>query len=90
MLFPTALSESWSYSQDAVVLYSYYIDFRPNPADRTYKTFGLFIKSSLPLEAEKLELDLHLAHGRSVITRLVPTGLVTFGKDEVSISRNHN
>lgn len=88
MFIPTALSESWSYSRDAVILYTYYIDFHPSPADRTYKEFSLFIKSSLPLEAEKLELDLHLARGRSVMTRLIPMGPVAFGKDEVSSTRN--
>ncbi|XP_031381749.1 LOW QUALITY PROTEIN: dicer-like protein 4 [Punica granatum] len=88
MLVPDALSEPWSYDENAVVLCSYYMHFRPDPADRAYKTFSLFLKSPLPEEAEKLELDLHLARGRSVMTKLVPTGPVVFGKDEIVLAQN--
>ncbi|KAK4798282.1 hypothetical protein SAY86_030608 [Trapa natans] len=88
MFIPAALSECWSYLEDVVTLYPYYIDFRPSPADRTYKEFGLFVKSPLPLEAEKLELDLHLAHSRSVMVKLIPMKPVAFGKDEIVLAEN--
>ncbi|KAK4759794.1 hypothetical protein SAY87_022925 [Trapa incisa] len=88
MFIPDILNGSWSFLEDAVILYSYNVDFHPSPADRTYKPFSLFVKSSLPLEAEKLEFDLHLAKGRSVMTRLIPTGPVAFGKDEILLAEN--
>ncbi|XLU32993.1 hypothetical protein S245_069059, partial [Arachis hypogaea] len=50
--------------------------------DRVYKKFGLFIMTCLPAEAEKLELDIHLADGRYVISTFVPFGVVEFDKDE--------
>ncbi|XLT12876.1 hypothetical protein HN51_058566 [Arachis hypogaea] len=36
----------------------------------------------LPAEAEKLEIDLHVAHRRSVISTFVPFGVVEFDNDE--------
>lgn len=83
MLVPDALKEPWSSSEDLVSLSSYYIKFNPVPEDRIYRSFGLFVKAPLPVEAGTMELDLHLAHSRSVITKLVPSGFANFGKDEV-------
>nr|AUH15440.1 dicer-like 4 protein [Dimocarpus longan] len=83
MLVPAALRDSWKGSESPVCLYSYYIHFIPNPPDRIYKEFSLFIKSPLPEEAEKMELDLHLARGRTVMTKLVPSGVIKFSKDEI-------
>lgn len=84
MLVPSAFGQSWINEDNIVRLNSYYIKFCPYPEDRVYKEFGLFIMVRLPMEAEKLELDLHLAHGRSVMTMFVPFGVVEFNKDEVS------
>lgn len=82
MLVPRALRESWS-GLERVALHSYYIEFCPDPVDRTYKEFGLFVKECLPAEAGTMEIDLHLARGRSVKTKLVPSADVTFEKDEI-------
>ena len=84
MLVPSAFGHSWINKEKIVHLNSYYIKFCPYPEDRVYKKFGLFIMTRLPVEAEKLKLDLHLAHGRSVMTTFVPFGVVEFDKDEVN------
>ncbi|KAL5774848.1 hypothetical protein ACOSP7_012405 [Xanthoceras sorbifolium] len=83
MLVAPTLRDSWTESESPVRLNSYYIHFIPNPPDRIYKEFGLFVKSPLPGEAEKMELDLHLARGRSVMTKLVPSGVSEFTEDEI-------
>ncbi|TKY54740.1 Dicer protein 4 [Spatholobus suberectus] len=88
MLVPSALGQSWISKDKIVCLNSYYIKFCPFPEDRVYKEYGLFIMASLPVEAEKLELDLHLAHGRSVMTKFVPFGVVEFDKDEIKMAEN--
>lgn len=84
MLVPSAFGQSWKNAEKTVRLNSYYIKFCPTPEDRVYKKFGLFIMTRLPMEAEKLELDLHLAHGRSVMTKFIPFGVVEFNNDEVN------
>lgn len=84
MLVPALLKESWTTSENWIDLHSYYLEFCPVPRDRTYKKFGLFVKAPLPQEAEQLQLDLHLARGRYVTTKLVPLGLVKFNTDEVN------
>lgn len=84
MLVPSAFGQSWKNEEKSVHLNSYYIKFCPFPEDRDYRKFGLFIMTRLPMEAEKLELDLHLAHGRSVMTKFIPFGVVEFNKDEVN------
>jgi len=86
MLVPSVFGQSWINEDKIVLLNSYYIKFCPFPEDRVYKEFGLFIMARLPIEAEKLELDLHLAHGRYVMTKFVPFGVVEFDKDEVNVS----
>lgn len=83
MLVPAVLKESWNKLEDLVTLSAYYFQFDPEPNDRIYRSFGLFVKAPLPAEAETMELDLHLAHGRSVMTKLVPSGFAEFVKDEV-------
>ncbi|PON81286.1 Helicase [Trema orientale] len=83
MLVPAVLKERWHSTEIPAYLHSYYIEFTPNPVDRTYKRFGLFVKENLPAEAVKMELELHLARGRSVMTKLVPSGLAEFYEDEV-------
>lgn len=84
MLVPSAFRQAWGNSDDIVHLNSYLLKFRPSPDDRIYKEFGLFIMTCLPVEAEKMELDLHLAHGRTVMTQIVPFGVNKFDKAEVS------
>ncbi|XP_019453233.1 PREDICTED: dicer-like protein 4 isoform X2 [Lupinus angustifolius] len=88
MLVPAAFRQSWVNKEKIVHLNSYYLKFCPCPEDRVYKKFGLFIVTRLPVEAEKLELDLHLAHGRSVISKFVPFGVVEFDKDEIKMAEN--
>ena len=85
MLVPAALKESWTDLEDTVSFKSYVIKFTPNPEDRLYKEFGLFLKGPLPKEAERMKLNLPLARGRFVDTELVPSGVANFDKDEVII-----
>lgn len=82
MLVPAALKDSWS-NLEHICLNSYYIKFTPIPEDRIYRKFGLFVKAPLPAEAERMVLDLHLSHGRSVMTELVPSGVTEFDENEV-------
>ncbi|XP_062159041.1 dicer-like protein 4 [Alnus glutinosa] len=88
MLVPAALRKPWTNLENSVRLNSYYIKFSPDPEDRVYKKFGLFVKAPLPLEAERMELDLHLARGRSVMTKLVPSGIAEFDKNEIMFAQN--
>lgn len=83
MLVPAAFREPWN-NLDSVRLNLYFIKFSPHPVDRDYKLFGIFVKLPLPGEAERMELDLQLARGRSVMTELVPSKVVKFDKDEVT------
>ncbi|XVF48473.1 hypothetical protein PTKIN_Ptkin03bG0193100 [Pterospermum kingtungense] len=83
MLVPAALKKPWTNLENHVLLNSYYIKFIPDPEDRSYKEFGLFVKSPLPKEAERMELDLHLARSRSVMTKLVPSGVAEFNREEI-------
>lgn len=84
MLVPSALQKPWTGVGNATFS-SYYIKFCPNPADRTYQRFGLFVKEPLPEEAGKMKVDLCLARGRMVMTELVPFGATKFDKDEVKL-----
>ncbi|KMT03583.1 hypothetical protein BVRB_8g192580 [Beta vulgaris subsp. vulgaris] len=88
MVVPAALKEPWSDVDTCVCLNSYFIRFKPEPHDRLYKEFGLFVKSPLPCEAERMKVDLHLAHGRSVLTDLVPSGVSEFKKQEMLLALN--
>ncbi|KAL4274603.1 hypothetical protein AHAS_Ahas20G0023700 [Arachis hypogaea] len=82
MLVSSPFRKSWKNEEKLVHPNSCYIKFCPFPEDRVYKKFGLFIMTCLPAEAEKLELDIHLADGRYVISTFVPFGVVEFDKDE--------
>ncbi|KAJ7979648.1 Dicer-like protein [Quillaja saponaria] len=84
----TALRKPWTNRGNHVHLNSYYIQFSPDPEDRTYKTFGLYVETCLPTEAERMEVDLHLAHSRSVMTRLVSLGVAEFNKDEIKMAED--
>ncbi|KAJ6698597.1 DICER-RELATED [Salix purpurea] len=88
MLVPAVLKESWTELEKPIHLNSYYVQFCPVPEDRIYKQFGLFLKAPLPLEADKMSLELHLARGRSVMTKLVPSGLSEFSTDEITYAKN--
>lgn len=83
MLVPGCLKQKWDPSISCVNLHSYYIRLVPHPADRVYRKFGLFMKSPLPVEAETMEFDLHLAHQRSVGVKIFPAGVTEFDNDEV-------
>ncbi|KAK4391355.1 Dicer-like protein 4 [Sesamum angolense] len=82
MLVPAALRKPWREVGNSTYFCSYYIKFCPNPADRTYRRFGLFMKEPLPEEAGKMKVDLCLARGRMVMTQLIPSGTTRFDKDE--------
>ncbi|XP_010932228.2 endoribonuclease Dicer homolog 4 isoform X2 [Elaeis guineensis] len=88
MLVPAALKISWNNLDNDVNLFFYYIRFVPIPEDRQYQMFGLFVKAPLPKEAEALEVDLHLAHGRIVKTGFEPLGTLTFNKEETKLAEN--
>lgn len=84
MLVPYVLREPWTKAKNTTLsLNSYFIKFNPSPADRLYKDFGLFLKTPLPQEAARMELDLQLARGRSVLTKIVPCGTLEFTYNEV-------
>ncbi|XP_051114005.1 dicer-like protein 4 [Andrographis paniculata] len=84
MLVPSALRKPWVGVGDSTSFTSYYVKFSPNPADRTYRRFGLFLKEPLPEEAGKMKVDLCLARGRTVMTQLVGFGEIEFNKDEIA------
>ncbi|KAI3796093.1 hypothetical protein L1987_38757 [Smallanthus sonchifolius] len=87
MLVPNVLQEPWIKVENTTLsLNSYLIKFNPSPADRIYKDFGLFIKKRLPQEAEKMELDLRLARGRSVLSKIVPCGVLEFTDKEILLA----
>lgn len=90
MLSPSTLKNRWTISETPIHLNFYFIQFDPVPKDRSYQNFGLFVKGPLPKEAETMELDLHLAHGRIVKTRLVPLGVIECDKNEVGSLCNTN
>ncbi|PIN16599.1 Ribonuclease [Handroanthus impetiginosus] len=84
MLVPAALRKPWTEEGNSTFFSSYYVKFCPNPEDRIYRRFGLFVKEPLPGEAGKLKVDLCLARGRMVMTQLVPSGVSRFDKDEIA------
>ncbi|KAK1414006.1 hypothetical protein QVD17_29743 [Tagetes erecta] len=87
MLVPYVLREPWTKVKNTTVsLNSYFIKFNPSPADRLYKDFGLFLKTPLPQEAARMELDLQLARGRSVLTKIVPCGTLEFTYNEILLA----
>ncbi|KAK6136536.1 hypothetical protein DH2020_029732 [Rehmannia glutinosa] len=84
MLVPAAFRKPWTEMGNTTCLSSYYIEFNPNPADRKYRKFGLFVKEPLPEEGGKMKLDLSLGRGRMVMTQLIPSGVARFDKDEIA------
>ncbi|KAL5698800.1 endoribonuclease Dicer [Ranunculus cassubicifolius] len=88
MLSPSILKNQWDNSENPVHLNVYFMDFVPVPNDRLYQRFGLFVKMPLPRDAETMEIDLHLAHGRIVKTKLVPLGVMEFGAVEIVQAQN--
>ncbi|KAL0887460.1 hypothetical protein Bca101_011443 [Brassica carinata] len=86
MIVPDLFKQKWDSSKSCVNLQSYYIRFVPHPADRIYKKFGLFMKSPLPIEAETMDFDLHLAHQRSVSVKIFPKGDANFDNDEIRLA----
>ncbi|KAL3623963.1 endoribonuclease Dicer [Castilleja foliolosa] len=84
MLVPAALRKPWTEVKKSTSFSSYYIKFSPNPSDRTYKSFGLFMPEPLPEEAGKLKVDLCLARSRMVMTQLISSGISSFDKDEIA------
>ncbi|KAL1189126.1 Dicer-like protein 4 [Cardamine amara subsp. amara] len=86
MLVPGLLKQKWDPSTICVNLHSYSIRFVPHPADRIYRKFGFFMKSPLPVEAETMDFDLHLAHQRSVLVKIFPSGVTEFNNDEIRLA----
>ncbi|XP_074579672.1 endoribonuclease Dicer homolog 4 isoform X2 [Curcuma longa] len=87
MLLPAVLRRSWKSNDTKIDMYFYYIQLVPKPNDRDYRMFGLFISNPLPEEAERLEVDLHLNHGRIVNTKFLSQGIVTFDKEEIVLAQ---
>lgn len=82
-LIPEVFTASFLKSENSIILHFYVIKFTPIPDDRKYRKFGLFFKTSLPKDAEAIEVDLHLSHGRSVKVSLVSCGTLSFTEDKV-------
>ncbi|CAL5068828.1 unnamed protein product [Urochloa decumbens] len=88
MLIPAVLRPS-RYKLDSVLnLHFYYIEFIPKPADRRYQMFGLFVIDALPKEAEKLDVELHLARARIVKSGIKSLGTITFNQEEMMLAHN--
>ncbi|KAG2573270.1 endoribonuclease Dicer homolog 4 isoform X3 [Panicum virgatum] len=88
MLIPAILRPS-RYKLDCLLnLHFYYIEFIPKPADRRYQMFGLFVIDALPKEAEKLDVELHLARARIVKAGIKYLGMITFNNEEMMLARN--
>uniref|UniRef100_A0A453CF00 Dicer dsRNA-binding fold domain-containing protein n=1 Tax=Aegilops tauschii subsp. strangulata TaxID=200361 RepID=A0A453CF00_AEGTS len=88
MLIPTILKPSTCKLDCPLNLHFYYIQFFPIPADRHYRIFGLFVINPLPMEAEKLEVDLHLARGRIVKAGMKHLGTISFDEEQMMLARN--
>ncbi|VFQ61325.1 unnamed protein product [Cuscuta campestris] len=86
MLVPAVFKEPWIETESPVCLHSYSIEFYPNPVDRDYKKFGLFVKAPLPRDAERMKHDFHLANGRSILTAFFPFGVVEFDTNEINLA----
>jgi endoribonuclease Dicer len=84
MLTPTVLKPSKCKLDCLLNLHFYYVQFIPIPADRNYRIFGLFVINPLPTEAEKLEVDLHLARGRIVKAGMRHLGTISFNEEQAS------
>ncbi|KAH6828797.1 dicer-like 4 [Perilla frutescens var. hirtella] len=84
MLVPSVLRKPWTKVGSSTYFSCYYIEICPTPADREYRRFGLFMKEPLPEEAGKMKVDLCLARGRMVRSKLIPNGSARFHKDEIA------
>jgi endoribonuclease Dicer len=82
MLIPAILRPSRCKLDCSLNLHFYYIEFIPSPADRRYQMFGLFVINPLPKEAEKLDVELHLARARIVRAGIKSIGTIGFNKEE--------
>lgn len=82
MLTPAVLRPSRRKLDCLLKLHFYYIEFIPIPADRRYQMFGLFVINRLPEEAEKLDVELHLARARIVKAGIKYLGMMAFNKEE--------
>ncbi|KAJ6808725.1 endoribonuclease Dicer-like protein 4-like isoform X1 [Iris pallida] len=88
MLVPAVLREPWTIVDGRINLYFYHVSCVPIPEDRDYRDFGIFLKYPLPKEAETMQVDLHLARGRIVKTRFVPSGMIKFHREEILLAQN--
>ncbi|KAJ1271827.1 hypothetical protein BS78_06G155400 [Paspalum vaginatum] len=88
MLVPAVLRPSRCKLDSLLDLHFYYIEFIPKPADRRYQMFGLFVIYPLPKEAEKLDVELHLARARIVKAGMKYLGMIAFNKDEMILAHN--
>lgn len=82
MLIPAVLRPSRCKLDSSLNLHFYYIEFIPIPADRRYQMFGLFVIDPLPKEAEKLDVELHLARARIVRAGIKYIGMIRFNGEE--------
>lgn len=88
MRVPVALQGGWNKCTKSVYLHAYIVDFNPVPPDREYTQFALFLESSLPNEAERMNVELHLAHGRIVKTELLPSRSLEFDPSQLRDALN--
>ncbi|KAL6903528.1 hypothetical protein ACP4OV_004341 [Aristida adscensionis] len=88
MLIPAVLRPSRCKLDCLLSLHFYYIEFIPIPADRRYQMFGLFVINSLPKEAEKLDVELHLARARIVKAGIKYLGTIEFDQEEMTLAHN--
>jgi endoribonuclease Dicer len=84
MLIPAVLKPSGLKLDSLSNLHFYYVKFIPIPEDRRYQMFGLFVINPLPVEAETLQVDLHLARGRIVKAGIKHLGKIAFEKEKAS------
>ncbi|KAK3144295.1 hypothetical protein QOZ80_4AG0311150 [Eleusine coracana subsp. coracana] len=88
MLIPAVLRPLRCKLDCSLNLHFYYIEFIPIPADRRYQMFGLFVIDPLPKEAEKLDVELHLARARIVRAGIKYIGMIGFDKEEMMLAHH--
>ncbi|KAF2934887.1 hypothetical protein DAI22_04g193100 [Oryza sativa Japonica Group] len=86
MLIPAVLKPSGLKLDSLSNLHFYYVKFIPIPEDRRYQMFGLFVINPLPVEAETLQVDLHLARGRIVKAGIKHLGKIAFEKEKMMLA----
>ncbi|XP_006653591.1 endoribonuclease Dicer homolog 4 [Oryza brachyantha] len=87
MLIPAVLKPSRLKLDCLLSLHFYYVKFIPIPEDRRYQMFGLFVINPLPVEAETLQVDLHLARGRIVKAGIKHLGKIAFEKEKMMLAQ---